>query len=222
MAAGWSPAGWNFDQTLKYQGVAVMWPLFFIPSKDTMLTANRLEKIMELENNLREQYQEQLNDKQAEIDRLLAREKDLQAEKDTLQGTIDTQLANLKELSGKATANDRVEQHNRELSNRSEKQQAEISELKKRVRALQKDLAEVREENKTLTQYDPLRMRKNLDANKKKLAEKTRANDTLQKALKQSKRDQAELQQRVAELEARLAELEPAEAEDAGEEKAAA
>jgi BMFP domain-containing protein YqiC len=35
-------------------------------------------------------------------------------------------------------------------------------------------------------------------------------------------RDQAELQQRVAELEARLAELEPAEAEDAGEEKAAA
>jgi hypothetical protein len=34
--------------------------------------------------------------------------------------------------------------------------------------------------------------------------------------------DQAELQQRVAELEARLAELEPAEAEDAGEEKAAA
>jgi hypothetical protein len=69
--------------------------------------------------------------------------------------------------------------------------------------------------------FEPSR-RSHLDANKKKLAEKTRANDTLQKALKQSKRDQAELQQRVAELEARLAELEPAEAEDAGEEKAAA
>ena len=102
-----------------------------------------------------------------------------------------------------------MEQLNRELSNRSEKQQDEISDLKKRVKALQKDLAEVRTENKTLTQYDPVRMKKNLAANKKKLAEKTRTSDLLQKSLNKNKTENAELQRKVKEVEARLAELEP-------------
>ena len=178
-----------------------------------MLTAGRLEKIMELETQLREQYQEQLDSKTAEVDRLSTRETELQATVDKLQGTVDTQLETLKDLSEKATANQRVEQHNRELSNRSEKQAAEIGDLKKRVKTLQKDLEAVRAENKTLTQYDPARMKKNLDANKKKLAEKQKANEALQKSLKETRQENLELQRKVAELEAKVAELEPAEVE---------
>ena len=182
-----------------------------------MLTANRLEKVIELEDNLRGQYQEQLDAKTAEIDNLLTKQAKLKTE---LQATIDKQLETIRDLSVKATANERVGQQNRELTNRSEKQQAEISELKKRMKSLQREMAELRDENKTLTQYDPARMRKNLDANKKKLAEKTKANETLQKSCNQAKRKNVALEQQVKELEARVAELEPSE--DKQEEKAAA
>ncbi len=177
-----------------------------------MLTANRLEKIMELEDNLRGQYQAQLDAKSAEIESLAAKQAELKTE---LQGTIDKQLESIRDLSVKATANERVEQQNRELSNRSEKQLAEISELKKRMKTLQREMATLREENKTLTQFDPARMKKNLDANKKKLAEKTKATETLQKSFNQSKKENASLQQRIKELEAKVAELEaPAETEE--------
>jgi len=56
--------------------------------------------------------------------------------------------------------------------------------MKQRVKALQKDLAAEKEQVKALTQYDSVRMKKNLDASKKKLAEKTSANEVLQKNLK--------------------------------------
>jgi BMFP domain-containing protein YqiC len=57
-------------------------------------------------------------------------------------------------------------------------------------------------------------------ANKKKLAERTKANDDLQKLLGKTKNENAELQQKVKELEVRLAELEPQEEEKAEEEQA--
>ena len=185
-----------------------------------MLTASKLEKIMELEASLRAEYQSQLDEKSGEIARLQAKETEqhaavdkLQASLEKAQGTIEKQLANIKDLSDKATANQRIEQLNRELTNRSEKLQTEVTDYKKRVKVLQKDLAEVRDENKILTQYDPARMRKNLDANKKKLAEKTKGNERLQKSLKETKQENAELQRKLEELEAKLAELEPAEDE---------
>jgi BMFP domain-containing protein YqiC len=78
------------------------------------------------------------------------------------------------------------------------------------VKTLQKDLASEREQVSTLTQYDPARMKKNLDANKKKLAEKTTANELLQKSLGKTKTENAELQQKVQELESKLAELDTA------------
>ena len=53
---------------------------------------------------------------------------------------------------------------------------------------------------------DPDRMRKNLDANKRKLAEKTKAAEALQKSYNQSKAENARLEQRVKELEAQQAE----------------
>jgi uncharacterized metal-binding protein len=47
-------------------------------------------------------------------------------------------------------------------------------------------------------------MKKNLDANKKKLAEKANANDLLQKSVNRYKGENAELQRKVKELEAQL------------------
>ena len=91
----------------------------------------------------------------------------------TQQATIDRQLETIAELSAKATINQHTEQLNRELSNRSENLQQELATLKQRTKALQKDLGEAREQIKVLTQYDPVRMKKNLDVSKKKLVEQT-------------------------------------------------
>lgn len=181
-----------------------------------MLTANKLEKIIELEDNLRSEYQAKLDAKSADIERL---QKELAEQQERLQATIDRQLETITDLSEKATANQHVEQLNRELNNRSEKLQDEVVTLKKRVKALQKDLAGEREQVSTLTQYDPARMKKNLDANKKKLADKTAANESLQKSLSKTKGENADLQRKIQELESKLAELDAA---DPVEEEAAA
>lgn len=181
-----------------------------------MLTANKLEKIIELEDNLRSEYQAKLDAKCADVERL---QKELADQQERLQATIDRQLETITDLSEKATANQHVEQLNRELNNRSEKLQDEVATLKKRVKALQKDLASERERVSTLTQYDPARMKKNLDANKKKLADKTAANESLQKSLSKTKGENADLQRKVQELESKLAELDAA---DPVEEEAAA
>lgn len=166
-----------------------------------MLSVNKLEKVIELEEQLRGEYQSQLEQKSTEIETLRKSQSDLQA-------TIDRQLETITDLSGKATANQRVEQLNRELTNRAEKLQEEVTTLKKRLKTVQKELAEERAENKALKQFDPARMRKNLDANKKKLAEKTRANEVLQKSLNKTKAENAELQRKIEELESRLEEQE--------------
>ncbi len=62
-----------------------------------------------------------------------------------------------------------------------------------------------------LKKYDPVKMKRHLDDNKKRLAEKTSANEVLQKSLGKTKAENAELLKKVAELEARVAELEPVE-----------
>ena len=173
-----------------------------------MLTATKLEKIMELEDSLRSEYQEKLDAKTTE---LTEAQQQLAQQREQMQATIDKQLETITELSGKGAASAHLEQQHRELTNRSEKLQEEVATLKKRVKTLQRDLAAEREQVSKLTQYDPVRMKKNLDANKKKLAEKTRANDNLQKSLNKTKSENSELQRKVEELESKLAELEPVE-----------
>lgn len=169
-----------------------------------MLTVNKLEKIIELEDNLRAEYQDKLDTATAELEHC---RKEQAEQHSQLQATIDQQLETIRELSNKATANQHVEQQNRELTNRSENLQAEIVTLKQRVKALQKDLAKEREQVKELTQYDPARMKKNLDANKKKLAEKTQGNELLQKSLKEARNEKVELQAKLEEVESELATL---------------
>ena len=121
---------------------------------------------------------------------------------------MDTQLKEISTLSTSATANKHTEQLNRELTSRGENLQEEVTTLKKRVKSLQKDLAQERDELKALKQFDPKKMKKNLDANKKKLAEKTKSADALQKSHAKSKSECAEQKRAIEELEAKLAELE--------------
>jgi septal ring factor EnvC (AmiA/AmiB activator) len=55
-----------------------------------------------------------------------------------------------------------------------------------------------------LKKYDPQRLRKNLDASKKKLAEKTTAADKLQKSLSQVRSENSQLELKIKELESQL------------------
>jgi chromosome segregation ATPase len=169
-----------------------------------MLTAKNLERIIELESNLKSEYQVQLDAKSAEIESCIT-------EKEKQQAVIAKQLEQIASLSTQASANKRMEQLNRELHQRCENLQEEVTTAKKRLKTLQKDLAEERAQISALKQFDPARMKKNLDANKKKLAQKTVATDLLQKSLNQSKTEKAELQRKVRELEAKLALLEDSE-----------
>ena len=191
-----------------------------------MLTVNKLEKVMELEATLREQYQGQLDEKDAEIGKLSEEKTALEARVEELQATIATQLETITELSGKASDTKAVEQRNRELHNRSENLKEEVATAKSRVKTLQKELAVEREELAALKKYDPARMKKNLDANKKKLAEKTRAADLLQKSYKQAKSENARLEQKIKELEAQQSDEnagnDETQAEDQQQESAAA
>ncbi len=167
-----------------------------------MLTANKLEKIIELENNLRAEYQSKLDTKTAELERC-------QLERSQLQATIATQLQTITDLSAKASVNQKIEQQNRELHNRSENMKEEVGSLKQRIKGLQNDLSEERNQVNELKKYDPVKMKKNLDDNKKRLAEKTSAAEVLQKSLSKTKAENAELLKKVAELEAKVAEMEP-------------
>ncbi len=179
-----------------------------------MLTASKLEKIIELEDNLKSQYQSQLDAKSAEIESALKKVAEQQA-------TIATQLETITDLSGKASVNQKIEQQNRELHNRSENMKEEVVTLKQRIKGLQNDLAEERNQVSELKKYDSVKMKKSLDDNKKRLAEKTNSAELLQKSLGKTKTENAQLLKKVAELEARVAELEPV-VEEAGDEAEAA
>jgi septal ring factor EnvC (AmiA/AmiB activator) len=180
-----------------------------------MLTAKNLERMMELEERLKVEYQTQLDEKAVEIEGLTKDKEDQKA-------VIAKQLEQITTLSTQASANKRIEQLNRELNQRSDNLSEKITTQKKQIKALQKDLAEERAELKTLKQFDPAKMKKNLDASKKKLAEKTTATDLLQKSLNKTKNEKAELQQQVKELETKLEEFESTDETDAEPEEAAA
>ena len=176
-----------------------------------MLTTKSLERVIELEDKLRAEYQIQLDAKSAEIDLGTTKQEEQKA-------VISKQLETISTLSTQATANQHLEQRNRELHSRSENLQDEVAKQKQRIKDLQKDLAEERAEVKALKQFDPAKMKKNLDANKKKLAEKTTASDLLQKSLNKSKAENAESQRKLKELEAKLEELEVTEEVEVAEE----
>ena len=176
------------------------------------LTLNKLEKLIEVESNLRGEYQQQLDAKDETISQLNNDKAALETKLSELENTIATQLATITDLSKKSGNNQALEQRNRELHNRSENMKEEVATVKSRIKTLQKDLAEERAELAELKKYDPQRLRKNLDASKKKLAEKTTAADKLQKLLNQARTENTQLEQKIKELETQLETLKPEEA----------
>ena len=176
------------------------------------LTLNKLEKLIEVESNLRGEYQQQLDAKDETISQLNNDKAALETKLSELENTIATQLATITDLSNKSGSNAALEQRNRELHNRSENMKEEVATVKSRIKTLQKDLAEERAELAELKKYDPQRLRKNLDASKKKLAEKTTAADKLQKLLNQARTENTQLEQKIKELETQVETLKPEEA----------
>ena len=176
------------------------------------LTLNKLEKLIEVESNLRGEYQQQLDAKDETISQLNNDKAALETKLSELENTIATQLATITDLSKKSGNNQALEQRNRELHNRSENMKEEVATVKSRIKTLQKDLAEERAELAELKKYDPQRLRKNLDASKKKLAEKTTAADKLQKLLNQARTENTQLEQKIKELETQVETLKPEEA----------
>ena len=140
------------------------------------LSLNKLEKLIELETQLRGEYQQQLDDKDATIAELQHDQSAAEAKVAELEKTITTQLATIKDMSGKSNDTQALEQRNRELHNRSENMKEEVAVAKSRLKALQKDLAAERAELAELKKYDPQRLRKILMP-EEKLAEKTTAAD---------------------------------------------
>lgn len=171
------------------------------------LSLNKLEKLVEMETQLRGEYQQKLDAKDASITQLSEGKVALETRIVELEKTIATQLTTITELSGKSKDAQALEQRNRELHNRSDKMKEEVATVKRRVKELQKDLAAERAELAELKKYDPQRLRKNLDASKKKLAEKTKTGDTLQKSLAQVRAENTQLEQKIKDLEAQLAEV---------------
>ena len=146
----------------------------------------------------------------------------LEAKMAELEKTISTQLATIKDMSGKSNDTQALEQRNRELHNRSENMKEEVAVAKSRLKALQKDLAAERAELAELKKYDPQRLRKNLDASKKKLAEKTTAADKLQKSLTQARSENSQLELKIKELESQLETADTAQSDQAPDEQEAA
>ena len=168
------------------------------------LSLNKLEKLIELETQLRGEYQKQLDEKDASIADLKRDKAASESRIEELEKTIATQLTTISEMSGKSSDTQALEQRNRELHNRSENMKEEVAATKSRLKALQKDLAAERSELAELKKYDPKRMRKNLDASKKKLAEKTAAADKLQKSLSEARSENSQLELKIKELEGQL------------------
>ena len=186
------------------------------------LSLNKLEKLIELETQLRDEYQRQIDKKDAAIAELTQDKAATDSKMAELEKTISTQLATIKDMSGKTSDTQALEQRNRELHNRSENMKEEVAVAKSRLKALQKDLSAERAELAELKKFDPQRLRKNLDASKKKLAEKTTAADKLQKSLSQARSENSQLELKIKELEAQLEKASDQQGDKAPEEQEAA
>ena len=98
----------------------------------------------------------------------------------------------------------------------------EVASVKSRIKTLQRHLAAERAELAELKKYDPQQLRKKLDGSKKKLAEKTAANDKLQKLLNHARAENSELKEHVKGLESQLSEVNQKEGAEPGCNKQAA
>jgi chromosome segregation ATPase len=183
-----------------------------------MSVAKNLEALINMENQLKAQYEAELKTKENQIDALTKSQATLQAAQASLEATIEKQKSLMAELTVGSNETKRLEQTNRELNNRAEKLQGEVDMQKNRAKALSKDLAEARQQIKTLEQYDAEKLKKNLVAAKQTIAEQRTANELLNKTANKTKAENAELQATLKtvqdELEALKATTAPVLAEE--------
>jgi predicted RNase H-like nuclease (RuvC/YqgF family) len=178
-----------------------------------MSVVKNLEAMINLENNLKAQYQTEIDALKQEIVTLTKANEALGKDKEALQTAIDKQIITITELTAINTDTKRIEQTNRELNNRADKLQAELDMQKTRAKTIQKDLNEARQLVKTLQQYDAEKLKKNLVATKQTLAEQRDANALLNKTANKTKAENNELQATITELKAELEALKPSETE---------
>lgn len=169
-----------------------------------MSAVKNLEALIKIESDLKSKYETKLNTQLATIEEGVKKQEELQQR-------IDKQHEKISELATATSDSKRIEQVNRELNNRADKLQEEIDSQKKRIKAMRKELTEERAEVKKLKQFDADKLKKNLVANKKKLAEKSTAADLLQKSLNKTRTENAEYQREIEELKAELEKIQPAE-----------
>ncbi len=167
-----------------------------------MSAVQKLEALINIKEELKAQYEDKLQKLEVSI-------KTYEEKQKTLQATIDQQLEKISELISAGNATKQLEQANRELSNRAEKSQGELNNQKAKAKSVQKELAEAKAEIKQLKQLDAEKLKKNLVATKKKLAEKTSANDLLNKSLNKTKSENIDLQRTITELKEELEALKP-------------
>ena len=90
------------------------------------LSLNKLEKIIELEATLREEYQQKLDEKDASIAVLTQDKATLEKKVSELEQTVATQVKTITEVSAKSQDKQALEQRNRELHNRSDNMKEEV------------------------------------------------------------------------------------------------
>lgn len=169
-----------------------------------MASAEQLEALINLESNLKAQYEKKITAERYKT------EEQLEA-KAKLQATIAQQAAEINQLKSGGTDIKRLEQENRELTNRSENIKNEFDALRAKNKAAQKELGNLKSEVKDLKQLDAKKLKKNLVETKKKLEEQRKANELLSKSNKEYKQESYEHQSTIAKLEAELEALKPAE-----------
>ncbi|MCP3906925.1 MAG: hypothetical protein GY712_02800 [Oceanicoccus sp.] len=169
-----------------------------------MASAEQLEALINLESNLKAQYEKKITAERYKT------EEQLEA-KAKLQATIAQQAAEINQLKSGGTDIKRLEQENRELTNRSENIKNEFDALRAKNKAAQKELGNLKSEVKDLKQLDAKKLKKNLVETKKKLEEQRKANELLSKSNKEYKQESYEHQNTIAKLEAELEALKPAE-----------
>ena len=94
------------------------------------LSLNKLEKLIELETQLRGEYQQQLDDKDAAIAELTGDKAALEAKMAEMEKTISTQLATIKDMLGKSNDTQALEQRNRRPNGKCKKTQKNRQQLK--------------------------------------------------------------------------------------------
>ena len=147
----------------------------------------------------------ELSAKDAEINKGLDEIEELKAVIEKQKASLQEQAEQISAL--KAPQNDakRTEQLNRELNSRLNKLQDELDSQKKRNKVMQKEAQADKAALKDYQQFDVKKMKKNLDANKKKAAEQNAAIELLQKTNNKLKVENKELSAKVKDFEEKAA-----------------